>query len=389
MLVASPSSNFCCLSKERTCSQGASSGSDYRPPIVNDVSKTLHQIAPLVDGRWDKFVERHPRASVFHTTAWLEALRRTYGYDIIGYTTSPSGVELQNGIVFCRIESWLTGRRLVSLPFSDHCEVFSENVDPAAFSALLEEQLRTEKWRYIEIRPLHLLETTTTLQQTSHDYCFHQLDLSPDLDTLFHNFHKDSTQRKIRRAEREHLTYQDGHSQALFEIFYRLFVLTRHRHQIPPQPARWFRNLIDCFGESLKIRVAFKGHEPVASILTLRYKDTLVYKYGCSASQFNNLGGTHLLFWKAIQEAKEQGLRTLDMGRSDTNNTGLITFKDRWGANRSVLTYLRYTADMGHSSRKYPEAGSDWKLRCAKQVFAHTPTSLLPAIGNLLYKHMG
>src|SRR5580704_16871560 len=127
---------------------------EAEPSTVNDVSKTLYQIAPLVDGRWDKLVERHPRASVFHTTAWLEALRRTYGYDIFGYTTSPPGVELQNGLVFCRIESWLTGRRLVSLPFSDHCELFSENVDPVVFSALLEEQFRTEKWRYIEIRPL-------------------------------------------------------------------------------------------------------------------------------------------------------------------------------------------------------------------------------------------
>lgn len=352
-------------------------------------STCLHRIDPLQDKRWNEFLGRHPGSSVFHTAAWLEALQRTYRYQPIVYTTSSPDVDLQNGLVFCRVESWLTGRRLVSLPFSDHCEPLWENVDPAVFSALLEEQLRTEKWRYIEIRPLHLLETTTTLQQTSHDYCFHQLDLSPDLDTLFHNFHKDSTQRKIRRAEREHLTYQDGHSQALFEIFYRLFVLTRHRHQIPPQPARWFRNLIDCFGESLKIRVAFKGRQPVASILTLRHKDTLVYKYGCSDSQFNNLGGTHLLFWKAIQEAKEQGLRTLDMGRSDRNNTGLITFKDRWGANRSALTYLRYTANRGPSSPKYSEVGSDWKLRCAKQVFAHTPTSLLPAIGNLLYKHMG
>jgi hypothetical protein len=361
---------------------------EAEPSTVNDVSKTLYQIAPLVDGRWDKLVERHPRASVFHTTAWLEALRRTYGYDIIGYTTSPPGVELQNGLVFCRIESWLTGRRLVSLPFSDHCELFSENVDPVVFSALLEEQFRTEKWRYIEIRPLCAFRPATKLHLTTYDYCFHQLDLSPDLDTLFRNLHKDSTQRKIRRAERENLTYQDGHSQALFEIFYRLFVLTRHRHHVPPQPRRWFRNLIDCFGESLKIRVAFKGHEPVASILTLRHKDTLVYKYGCSDSQFNNLGGTQLLFWRAIEEAKAQGLRTLDMGRSDRDNAGLIAFKDRWGANRSTLIYSRYTASRS-SSRTHSEGNSDWKLRFAKQVFAHTPTRLLPAIGNLLYKHMG
>ena len=41
-------------------------------------------------------------------------------------------------------------------------------------------------------------------------YSFHQLDLRPDLGTLLRSFHKSSTQRKIRRAEREGLTYRRG-----------------------------------------------------------------------------------------------------------------------------------------------------------------------------------
>jgi len=81
-----------------------------------------HGIDPLEDRRWDEFVQRHPRASLFHSRAWLEALSRTYRYKPIAFTTSPAGQRLENGILFCQVESWLTGRRLVSLPFSDHCE---------------------------------------------------------------------------------------------------------------------------------------------------------------------------------------------------------------------------------------------------------------------------
>jgi hypothetical protein len=43
--------------------------------------------------------EEHPRASVFHTIAWLEALRQTYGYQPVVYTTSAPGNGLRNGIV--------------------------------------------------------------------------------------------------------------------------------------------------------------------------------------------------------------------------------------------------------------------------------------------------
>jgi hypothetical protein len=41
------------------------------------VSETFQSIDPLTDARWEVFLQRHPRASIFHTPRWLEALRRT------------------------------------------------------------------------------------------------------------------------------------------------------------------------------------------------------------------------------------------------------------------------------------------------------------------------
>jgi hypothetical protein len=40
----------------------------------------------------------------------------------------------------------------------------------------------------------------------------------------------------------------------------------------------------------------------VAALLTLRYKDTVTYRYGCLDEHFNNLGATHFLIWKTIGE---------------------------------------------------------------------------------------
>ena len=96
----------------------------------------LHEINPLEDPRWRRFVENHPRSTVFHSFEWLEALRRTYGYEPIAVTTCPPHSELLNAAVFCRVESILTGRRLVSLPFSDHCDVL-EGAPEDCISGLL------------------------------------------------------------------------------------------------------------------------------------------------------------------------------------------------------------------------------------------------------------
>src|SRR5271170_756956 len=117
---------------------------------------TIHTLNPLQDKRWDELVARHPKASAFHQRGWLTALARTYGYEPVVFTTSAPTAELRNGLVFCHVNSMLTGHRLVSLPFSDHCEPLFEPGEDANF---LIQQLKSasenEGWKYLEVRPIN------------------------------------------------------------------------------------------------------------------------------------------------------------------------------------------------------------------------------------------
>jgi len=45
------------------------------------------------------------------------------------------------------------------------------------------------------------------------------------------------------------------------------------------------------------------------------------------------------LFWRLIEESKASGAERINFGRSDLDNDGLITFKDRVGARRKLLSY--------------------------------------------------
>ena len=299
---------------------------------VDECAATAYELDPVHDPRWEALVDSHPRASVFHSPNWLRALRTVYGYEPVVVTTCPPGAGLTNGLVFCRVNSWLTGRRFVSLPFSDHCEPLIDRSNEVEETLLhMKRYVDEDRWKYIEIRPTSYEPPCSTKLARSVTYCFHRLDLRRSMQELFRGFHKDCVQRKIRRAEREKLQYEDGTSEDLLQKFYRLLVMTRRRQYLPPQPQDWFRGLIAAFGKDLKIRVASKDGVAVASILTLSHKKSMIYKYGCSNSAFNNLGGTALLFWKTIQEAKENGFDELEMGRSDVDNLGLIAFKEHWG----------------------------------------------------------
>jgi len=348
---------------------------------------TVYEIDPLEGSRWTDLAERHPLASVFHSRYWLESLRRTYRYAPVVLTTTEPGQPLANGLLMCRVKSWLTGSRIVSLPFSDHCQPLVENpADQLELLNSIRSKAENSGWKYAELRPRtpldRQIESTTGLTPST-SFCFHALDLRPGLDDLYRGFHKSCVQRKVQRADREGLSSEEGRSEPLLKHFYSLLLLTRRRHQLPPQPIQWFRNLIDCFQEKLVIRVAFKGKDPIASILTLQHKTRLVYKYGCSDSRFHNLGGMVFLFWQTIKQAKKDGAEELDFGRSELDNPGLIAFKDHWGGVKSTLTYYRYPQNSPS------ESSPGWRAGIVRKTFSCLPDFCLETVGNLLYKHVG
>lgn len=340
----------------------------------------VFQIDPIADTRWERFLERHPRASVFHTPAWLNALRATYGYRPTVFTTSSFGCELTNGVLLCRVDSCLTGRRLVSVPFSDHCEPLVDDREQLqCIINNLREEWKGCGWKYIELRALDADMSGFAELDESQIFCLHRLDLQASLEDLFQGFHASCIRRKILRAEREGLSYEEGRTEALVEKFYRLFVLTRRKQMLLPSSIGWFRNLV--LSGIATIHLAANHGEPVAGILTLRYKNTLVYKYGCSDQRNQSLGGTQLLFWKAIQRAKHLGLTELDMGRSDWPNQGLISFKDRWGAVRSTLIYRRF------GKRRTSITSLGLQTPMVRHVIGRLPNTVLTSAGTLLYPH--
>jgi len=246
--------------------------------------------------------------------------------------------------------------------------------------------LSQRHWQYVELRP-----TSDEFGKIGEPlgfcpvgrYFLHVLNLRPELDEIFRGLHKDSVQRRVSRAERAGVVEKCGSSDELLSDFYALLVKTRSRHSLPPPPRSWFQNLILCHDKALEIRVAYQDNRPIAAILTLRFRDTAYFKYGCSDAEFNKLGATPWLLWRAIVAAKSSGALEFDLGRTEEDNKGLLAFKNHWVPNNKRLTYWRYP---GVSSL---DLARGWKLRMAKHVFSQMSGRLLQLTGNLVYRHIG
>jgi hypothetical protein len=283
------------------------------------------------------------------------------------------------------VETWLTGPRLVSLPFSDHCQpLANSSTELGVLLISLLDSFDQYRCKYLELRPLDdaclcAHDNRLVLKQC---FSYHALDLHPDLETIFHGFHYSCVRRKIRRAETENVICYQGRSEKLIRQFYHLLVMTRRRHGLVPQPLSWFRNLCECLGELVTIRVACWRDRPIAGIITLRYKNRMIYKYGGSDRQFRRLGGMAFLFWQAIQEAKRLGIEEFDLGRSDNEDQGLIDFKNRLGAVSKSLRYYSFPCQRsGHVSFI--------KTMAVQAICTRMPDAVLRTAGMLLYRHMG
>lgn len=345
----------------------------------------LFQSDPLRDPRWAEFVQRVPGSSAFHTVGWLKALHDSYGYEPVIFTSSPPGESLSNGIPFCRIRSWLTGARLVSLPFSDYCEPLGEDEEQLrVLMCSLPQLIKIEKARYVEIRPLACSGDVQAPFRKAGTYYHHVLDLQADNDELFHRFHQSSVQRRIRRGTHAELEYQEGRSDWHIEQFYRLFIRTRRRLHLPPSPIEWFRNIASCMGDQMTIGLGLYQGEAIAAVLILHHRDTVTYKYGCSDERYHKLGSVPWILWKTILEAKQQGAKEFDFGRSDLESVGLVIFKRRWATRQSVLNYWRLGEYANRELRPQWPADST-----AKSVLAKLPDCVMLMVGRLLYRHIG
>jgi CelD/BcsL family acetyltransferase involved in cellulose biosynthesis len=347
----------------------------------------FHTIDPLRDNRWPEFLNRHSQASVFHTPAWLAALQRTYGYQPVAFTTTPEGEPLDDGVPFCIVKTWLVRPRLVSLPFSDHAQpLVRDEGTLQGLLAFLETKIKAGQWASVEFRPPN---TPAVYGEWANfadgpQYVLHSLDLSAPLEGIFRGFNKDSTQRKIRKAERSGLVYQEGQSEELLQDFFRLAVITRQRQGVPPPPIEWYRNVVGCFGRDAKIRVARTQEGKLAgAILTLSFKQTMLFKYGASNTEYHRLGTVPFLLWKAIEDAKNSGANTFDFGRSEIEHAGLILFKTHFGGEQKTLTHKVYPA------RAWAPSSEGISMRAAKRVFGVIPHAVFIKAGRLIYPHIG
>jgi CelD/BcsL family acetyltransferase involved in cellulose biosynthesis len=336
----------------------------------------IETVDPITDPRWRRFVERHPAATIFHHPSWMRLLQQQYRYTFTApCVVGPEGAVLA-GLPIARIASRLTGTRLVSLPFSDACAVLDGGA-AALRAKLLEAITATVETAQLG---LEIREAVPDLRsgRPVRRFWAHHVMLPADGRCF-----RPAVRRGIAKARRAGLVTEWRTDEAALSSFYELHLQTRRRHGTPTQSKRFIMRFTDLFRDGLgAVVLVRRDSDTLAAAVFLWSSAAMTYKYGASDARHLDVRPNNLLFMDAIRRGSEQGLRVLDLGRTDMGNEGLRSFKRGWGAQEADLfyTYLGATP---------PADGARRAEHALATVIRHGPPVLGRIIGTALYRHMG
>ena len=342
----------------------------------------LLDVIEIIDPEWEVFVQASPDATVFHHPKWSRVLALSYGYRPSVYAMKDKGGKIVAGLPVMKVDSYITGKRWVALPFSDHCcplGLDSSYLD--LFSRKLQERIRGLGESPMEIRSQ--LPAGTQASKDFSNY-IHFLRLNGDPQTLYRGFRKKSVQYSIKKALKSGVEVRQGTDEKFLDAFYSLHLMTRKKLGVPTQPRRYFRTLFDeMISQNLGfIMLGSYGEKIIAGGVFLHFNHRLVYKYGATDPAFMNYYGNHALLWQAIRWGCQNGCKLFDWGKTEKENEGLRNFKNGWGSEEHDLTY----SYIGGLTDRSPKG---WKQRVLQIMIQRSPVLIGRLVGETLYRHFG
>lgn len=343
----------------------------------------LDNFASLKKANIENSLLHHEDAGPFHTIGWGETLCRTYNYRPF-YIIERAGRDILGMLPLIEIDSWLTGRRGVCLPFTDCCHPLALNKDNLAHYIDAAINIgHKRKWKFIEFKTGK--EPAVHQNVVYKRYLNHKLFFEGEKEEAVFKKFRSSTKRNIKKAIKSNITTRKSHAYEDLCIFYQLNCLTRKDHGLPPQPFKFFRTLFENIisnGEGFVV-LAEKEGIAIAGGLYLQFGKCGIYKYGASDKRFQSYRANNLVMWHAIQAMISSGAEYLDFGRTDPHHKGLLQFKRGWGTTESEVLYYKYDL-----REKGYQKGEDSPER-SYSLFSKMPIHVLKLLGRILYRHVG
>ncbi len=325
--------------------------------------------------QWDDFVEAHPRGTVYHSRAWLTAVRESLGCATYFVERRADDGQLLGVLPLVRQRSLVFGDRLTSVAFGSYGGPLS--VGEGVTASLMEEaptlaaELGSSR---IEVRDSEPLKTDW---RCSTDKVTFDLPLPGTMEPLLKQLGA-KLRSQIRRADRETVGVRVG-GVDLVQDFYRVFAENMRDLGTPVYPARFFGAVARHLADRCRIVVVDWNGVPSAAALLLKTGARVEVPWAASTGASRPISLNMRLYAELLKVSMEWGAEVFDFGRCSVDS-GTYRFKKQWGAVPRQLYWYRW--------RKHPvDAGTSTSaqgLGLAPRIWQKLPLMLANRLGPLI-----
>ncbi len=345
------------------------------------------EIRPATDSDrdlWDGYVHDHPHGLAYHRFAWKDAVERAYGFDC-PYLVAVDGGRVRGVLPLVHVRPPLSRGALVSLPYCDVGGGLADDADAArALLRAAADEARRRGVHTVEIRTAvdpgpalgAAVEPSVKVRMV--------LELPDGSEALLKSL-KSKLRSQVRKPTRDGLRARLGGPELVAE-FWPIYARNMRDLGSPPHPEAWFRAVVEAYGESARVGVAYMPDgTPAAAGVILRNGPVVSIPWASSVRELNRWNPNMLLYWTFLAHAADTGARWFDFGRS-TRGEGTYRFKKQWGSEERPLYWVRLVRGAVEAETDPGPPGR--KRELAEALLRRLPVGVNAWVGRLARKYV-
>ena len=343
------------------------------------------RVAPLADAAaWDGFVAAHADATPFHSRAWCEAVSRATGHACHPLAARDASGAVIGLLPLHHVRSPLFGQALVASGFAVGGGILAD--DPAVAAALAEAAAalaRSLGISSIELRGGEPPEGEGWHREEG-TYAGFVRDLAGDAAAELLAIPR-KQRAEVRKALAGGLAVTTGRSVGERGDHYRVYAESVRNLGTPVFPKALFDAVLDAFSDDADILTVREGERPVASVLSLYWRGTVMPYWGGGTFAARGLRANELMYYALMGHARSRGCTRFDFGRSKLG-TGPFSYKKNWGFEPRPLVYARWLAP-GETPRDTNPTSARYRLQV--DLWKKLPLWAANRIGPLIARGLG
>jgi FemAB-related protein (PEP-CTERM system-associated) len=279
----------------------------------------------------DSFLARHPDATPFHQRVWVDAVTKGCGHK--GHYLVAGNDVISGVLPLHEVHSALFGRALVSTGFAVGGGILAHDaasvaaLSDAAWALAIEASCPT-----VELRGGNLPVGWT---HETMAYLGFSRALAADDDAELLAIPR-KQRAEVRKALANDLTVDFGDRAAHYSVY----AESVRNLGTPVFPRRLFDAVLDAFGSNADVLTIRKDSKPLASVLSLYHRGTVMPYWGGGTAQARPARANDMMYFALMRHARERGCTRFDFGRSKVG-TGAAAFKQNWGFQGVPLAYAK------------------------------------------------